>query len=195
MKVVKGLREAIKPVRHMADYNFTPALSSRTRQVQALDQENGPGKREVYISKHHYLLEGFQLHREFPFDSVISSPLSYNIDRAALSATIHLPQLAPGANINIPWKRPLYRIVAALGFVCDSAPSASNHAIWAETPWWPVTEIANKATLTLKLPEHYGKLDEGESLVLSIGVETGRQEGGLTVPLKYGGCAKILALG
>jgi hypothetical protein len=107
MKVVKGLREAIKPVRHMADYNFTPALSSRTRQVQALDQENGPGKREVYISKHHYLLEGFQLHREFPFDSVISSPLSYNIDRATLSATIHLPQLAPGANINIPWKRPL----------------------------------------------------------------------------------------
>ncbi|WP_295128423.1 hypothetical protein [uncultured Chitinophaga sp.] len=193
-EVVSGIRAAILPVRHLADYNFTSVLTSRARQAQAKDVDNLPGKRNVLFSQHPYLLEGFSLHRELPFESVINSPVHYSIERDKLSATVHLPHLAPGGNFRVPWKQSFYRIIVVLGCITDDGGTAPGHAAVAETAWLPVNEFAEKNVLTLQMPAG-SPLTEEESLVLSIGIETGNMENGYVKPLKYGGCAKILALG
>lgn len=195
-KVASGIRSAVWPVKHMADYNFTPVLNALAKHVQLMDKHHPRGKRHVLFSQHAYLLEGFHLNKQNTFDSLVRHPLSFQINREALQATIQLPTLEPGINLRIPWPDPVFRFIAALGFMTDNSATRKGHAASAETEWHPVLQPFEERELQLQLPPVAGGIRSATTLLLSIGIETGMPvTNTLIKPLKYHACAKILGTG
>lgn len=194
-KVASSIRAAIWPVKHMADYNFTPPLIALAKHVQGMDKKNARGKREVAFSQHRYLLEGFNLNRRNPFDSVVRHPLSCNLNRAAATAAIQLPHLVPGVNFRIPWQWPVFRFVAALGIMDDhgrQGNTSTGYAVLMQTEWHPVLQPFPSQILELEFS--HAALLKSSTFLLSIGIETGMPMSNTIInPARYGGCAKILA--
>lgn len=191
-KVASGIRAAIWPVKHMADYNFTPVLNALAKHVQLMDTKHERGEREIWFSQHTYLLEGFSLNQKNTFDSVVRHPLQFHINREAIHATIQLPRLVPGVNLRIPWQYPLFRFVAGFGMMSDHGATRQGHAVSVETEWRPVFQPFEGQILELQL----NNIHKTNTLLLSIGIETGMPVTNTYIkPVKYNACAKILGAG
>src|SRR5262245_62742876 len=57
-------------------------------------------KRDFAFSKNPQLLNGFNLNRGVLFDSIIRNPVHGIISRDTLSATVEVPALLPGLNLD-----------------------------------------------------------------------------------------------
>lgn len=200
---VKSIRHALFPLNKLADYNFTPTLTSLAKSIQLLDKVGERGKRAVNFSQHRYLLEGFQLNRGIIFDSVVKYPLKGIIERETGSATIAIPHLYPQLNLEFPWKAPLYRFVIGFGLFTDSAFNGTNYkndnllsrAATIYTDWLPVQQAFEAQTFMLQLQNLRG-IDDTKSMILSIGIQMGTPITNQFIQeVKYAGCAKILTVG
>lgn len=201
---VKSIRNALFPLNKLADYNFTPTLTTLAKNIQLLDNVNERGKRAVNFSQYRYLLEGFQLNREIIFDSVVKYPLKGIIERETGSATISIPHLHPQLNLEFPWKAPLYRFVIGFGVFTDSAYNGTNYkdkiinlprANTVYTDWHPVQQAFEAQAFTLQLNSLLG-IDDTKSMILSIGIQMGTPiTNAFIQEVKYASCAKILTVG
>ncbi|MRG43909.1 hypothetical protein GFS24_02225 [Chitinophaga sp. SYP-B3965] len=200
---VRSIRHALFPLNKLANYNFTPTLTTLAKNIQLLDKVNERGKRAVNFSQYRYLLEGFQLNKDVIFDSVVKYPLKGMIERETGSATIEIPHLHPQLNLEIPWKAPLYRFVIGFGLFTDSSFNGTGYtdktilprANTVYTDWLPVQQAFESQTFTLQLNSLHG-IDDTKSMILSIGIEMGTPiTNAFIQPIKYAACAKILAVG
>lgn len=201
---VRSIMHALFPLNKLANYNFTPTLTTLAKNIQLLDKINERGKRAVNFSEFRYLLEGFQLNKDIIFDSVVKYPLKGIIERETGSATIEIPHLHPQLNLEIPWKAPLYRFVIGFGVFTDSSfdevtgykdKTILPRADAVYTNWLPVQQAFEAQTFTLQLNTLHG-IDDTKSMVLSIGIEMGTPiTNAFIQPIKYNSCAKILAVG
>ncbi len=80
-KLVSGFRMALGGLHRLADYNITPVLNSLANKMQKADLEVEKGKRPVCLSKYKQSVEGFNLNRKFPFNSVLRSSVSCDLNR------------------------------------------------------------------------------------------------------------------
>jgi len=199
----KAIRQVLFPLKHLADYNFTPTLNKLAKSIQLLDDVNDRGKRSILLSRYHYLLEGFQLNQKNPFDSMLRHPVRCEVERETGSATIALPQLLPGLNLMMPWQYPFYRFVATLGLVEDISYKEdhykSNEAtlppVSAVTAWQSVKQSFEAQHMTLQLHD-LTKLDDTKTMLVGIGIEMGTPISSQVIDrAKYAGAAKILATG
>ena len=206
-KAGKGIRLAIHPIKHMADYNISGPLNAIAKKVQTLDAVNPKGSRIISLSKYKEILVGFNLNNQNLFDGVVRTPLIHSLSRNPCVATIGLPTLIPQINFQNRYHRPLFRFVAALGIVSNMVYSG-DYAVYkplhAEVHGQYVSETTdwNSTLVTFKnqtLDLHFGEnitLNESDLLILSIGVEFGNPLDGTVVePIKYSGSAKIIAIG
>lgn len=173
-KAAKGIRKSIEAVRHLADYNFTSDLISLCKKIQLMDSVNVRGEREVDLPAHAHFFSGFQLNHKYPFDSIVRSSVSYGIDRNTKTATIEIPSLLPGVNLQLPWPVPKYRIIVSLGL----APVEYLQSVWDGRP-----ELRNVSTNTEWLPsnqpfvgqafslQHNSSDIDGCAITLAIGIE------------------------
>lgn len=200
---VRSIRHALFPLNKLANYNFTPTLTTLAKNIQLLDKVNVRGQRAVNFSEFRYLLEGFQLNKDIIFESVVKFPLKGNIERETGSATIEIPLLRPQLNLDIPWKAPLYRFVIGFGVFTDSAFNGTDYqdkttlplANAVQTDWLPVQQAFEAQTFTLQLNTLHG-IDDTKSMILSIGIEMGTPVTNAFIqPIKYAACAKILTVG
>lgn len=194
-QIASGIRASLWPLKHMAGYNFTPTLIAMAKHVQQLDTTSERGKRKVLFSQHRHLLEGFNLNKINQFNSVLRHPLACSIDRTGVAATVNIPQLVPGMNIFLPWQQPVYRIVAAFGFMCDDDATAEGHAVSTATDWHPSHQPFERTTLSLDYARK-GRFGSDMTMILSIGIEMGTPISDHFVqPFKNHAAAKILATG
>ena len=170
-----GIRDALRHVRHLADYNFTPVLSSLCKKVQLLDGINDRGKRVVLLSQHPYFFNGFSLNRKNSFDSMVRSPVTHTIDKVASTATVELPSLLPGVNLLLPWPVPQYRMIISLALAPDQVITANGRKtktdirdINANTEWLASNQPFAGQIFTL---QHDLSSIAGYALVLAIGIE------------------------
>jgi len=192
------LRWALKDVKHLADYNFTPILTKLAKLMQKQDTANVKGERSVLISEFGYMLEGFHLNRKYTFDSVVRYPLRAEISRASGSAIIEIPELRPGINLFIPWRYPLYRFVLSLQSVIDlhyNYPRLPLGELGGTRPvyteWQSVQQLYKGETLQVQLE----KWREDKTMILAVGLEMGMPVTNTVVDtMKYAGCAKILGV-
>jgi hypothetical protein len=206
-KAAASIRKAIYPVKHLADYNFTPTLSALSKTIQVMDTESLWGERAIYFSRHRFLLEGFHLNKKNTFDSVVRHPLGCVIERGTGSAVVQLPNLLPEQNLRMPWQYPYFRFTIGLGVVADRTyhgasyeytdphPRQYPHPCYLHTEWQMAKQpfAAQSITLQLNQPEN---LDDAATLLLFAGIEMGTPVSDqLTIPVKYAGCAKIVAVG
>jgi hypothetical protein len=199
----KGIRQVLYPIKHLADYNFTATLHKLARSIQVLDEVSDRGKRNIFLSRHHYLLEGFPLNKKNTFDSVLRHPVYGTIERETGSVEIQLPPLKSGLNLLIPWPYPFYRFIVTFGAVADVVHQEdtymrSENKLWANsvsTAWQPVRQSQEAQTIELMLP-NLEALDDTKTLIAGIGIEMGMPISNQVMErVKYAGCAKILATG
>ncbi|MEI3802676.1 MULTISPECIES: hypothetical protein [unclassified Chitinophaga] len=199
----KAIRHTLFPVKHLADYNFTPTMNKLAKSIQLLDKVGERGKRDIQLSRHGYLLDGFQLNKKTPFDSVLRRPISCSIERETGSAVIQLPYLKPGSNLMMPWQYPFFRIIITFGMVADVVYNENGYQNREELPvpttvyteWQPVKQDFKAQNIALQLTDLEG-LDDTKMLLVGIGIEIGMPITNEVIDVvKYAGCAKILATG
>jgi hypothetical protein len=171
-----GLRPAV-------DQSCCGRLNALLKVVQEGDTLSPWGERHVRLTLGPGLLEGFNLRKVCPLEGVLLNPLTCTVDKAALSAAVHVPALLPGLNFVSPAQQPLYRVVASLGAVPDLFyretgdhyfPAEGYRRVSAQTAWtgwFPVRGGSPATTLAVQLPE--GPEVDTFSLVLTVGVQWG----------------------
>ena len=184
-------RLALTGLHGIVDYNITPALNALCKKIQLLDTVNPHGERQVLFSQHPYLLEGCNLNRRNGFDSVLHSPLRYTANTRNCSATVSVPSLLPGVNLQLPGDFAFYRLVFTIAILPD-APTRESliyHAS-AETAWTASHAAVPAREYTLQFQQRR-LLPAGESLVLGAGIELSAD--GMQA-VKYAGAGKVLGV-
>jgi hypothetical protein len=203
----KHVRYALHPLKALSDNNFGSDINSVMRKVQLQDKTSLWGRRNIILSDHARILEGFPLNMEAPtFDSVIRNPVYYTIDRERRVATVDIPHLLRSINYFPRNNHAMFRIIVTLGVVPDMTFDTVSREFqppkWfdagyfpteASTTWYPSLEGMPATTLALDVKE--APPDNGWSLMLSIGIQYGAlHEGGEIKEVKRFGAAKIVAL-
>jgi hypothetical protein len=203
-KAATGLKQCLHLLAGITDFNLTSALTSRCKEVQRRDEQGARGERNVYLSQHRHLLNGFNLHSLVLFDGVVKH-LSFGADRKSAAAVVTIPELVPGCNLALAWKAPYYRLVISLGIVADVVKGKHGYqpqgmerfseALQYYDSGWQ-SAVLPFAGETVKLQLSTGKaLQKAHTLVLAIGIEPGWPDAVAGVlPRKHAGAGKILAV-
>ena len=199
-KMGGSIRRSMLALAPLADYNYTPMLNSLAKTIQLLDTESPRGERNVILSRHKHLLTGFSLNRNIIFESVVRHPLQFSLDRDHKQALIQLPELMPGVNLMVSKQYPLFRFIVNLGCVTDMrfigkgyhAGNIVNSSVY--TDWFHASHLFQAMDVSVDLKEKVVISDQ-MTMILSLGIQMGIQlTDTLVNPVKYGGCAKIIAV-
>lgn len=199
-KLGGSIRSSMLALAPLADYNYTPMLTSLAKTIQLLDTESPRGERNVYLSRHKHLLTGFSLNRNTAFESIVRHPLQYSIERDHKEAIVQFPELMPGVNLMLSKQYPLFRFIVNLGCVNDMrfigkkypAGNIVNKSVY--TDWFHATQLFKAMDVSVQLDQAI-KLSEQMTMVLSLGIQMGIPVTDTVVnPVKYGGCAKIVGV-
>lgn len=203
-KMSKSIRAAIYPICHLANYNFTSNITSLVKKIQLQDNSHERGERAIYLSQFRYLLDGFSLNKNTSFDAIIRHSFHPQINREDGSASIDLPALIPGVNLNLPWSQPVYRLVFSIGVVNDmeygtmgfNTPNqSSNFTNLTYTTWLPTKQLQVAQTIALQL-QGFKPLTNNQSIIVAAGIEMGAQDTMSEIQfVKYCGSGKILLVG
>jgi hypothetical protein len=210
-RVASQVQKILRPLKYLGDYNMAGPLNALLRPVQALDTESEHGERNVLLSKDPGLLQGFNLNRRTPFETIITNPLQYTISKEKLTASITIPKLIPGVNFFLPQSYAWYRFMVVFGIVGDVFFNANGYRSimdrWSSlglsmlqiTDWLNVAPQSPAVTVTFDFNEvKEGVLDlTGEnnfSCLLGIGIAFGTMLKGEVEMVKYVGGGKILAM-
>ena len=167
-KAAQALRRVLQPLAPVRDHNWQGALTGALTAVQYQDTASPWGQRSVLLSRHGYLLEGYALSRRTPLEGLVRAPLTFHLDKSTLRARVELPELIAHVNLAVRPPEPYFRVVAALGAVCDMSYTPGGYAPEQEEPSLPLT-----ATYTEWRPVKSGAPAQGLALHLSFAPSTG----------------------
>lgn len=195
------IRRSMISLGPLADYNFTPRLTTIAKIIQTMDTENIRGERNVQLSAHKHLLTGFSLNKKIAFESIVKPALPHAINRAEGNATVQIPGLIPGINFSNTRSYPFYRFIINLGCVKDKVyktfqpkgiDDCENCSEYSE--WRHSFQNTLPLEMSIKLSD-LDSLDDTITLILSVGIQFGTPlSDAIIQPVKYAGCAKIIAV-
>ena len=195
----KSIRDAMLDVAELGHSQLSGDINSVVSKIRKLSPVNAE-QDQVIFSNGLHLLQGFNLNRVNVFDAVVSTPLQSAINRITHKATLQLPQLTPGMNLKNPWSLPYFRFVMNFGIIRDMyfdgtkyrtmTPNIPDHTILESTEWASVNVPHPAQSFDFQFDNPV--FDEHCYLMLSAGIEFGRQvEGGIgAVP--DASCGKIV---
>jgi len=201
----KMVSNAIAPIKQLADHNYSGGLNAVCKSIQVDDSVSVRGERGIPFSQSLYKLEGFGLNKYHVFDGILRHPLQYEIDRQAGTATVQMPEILPGINLQNPRKQAMFRFVFSLGVITDivfdpaqkiykpAEELPTNHLAFTSTSWYAYEAGAEAQQITLSV--NGWQPQPAHSLVLSAGVDFGQPVNSREIrSTKYGGAAKVLRL-
>jgi hypothetical protein len=204
--------DVLRPLKYLGDYNIAGPLNTLFIPIQQLDTEHEKGQRSIELTKDPGVLEGFNLNRRTPFESIILTPLEYTLSKETLTGTITLPELVPEKNFMVPGNFSWYKLIMVSGTIenmyydpgfDDTYLPIGNRHFNAhrsqETDWLPV--YPGSPALTINSHMKITRTDflrvygfNKHSLLLGIGIAFGTMQRGQITMAKYIGGAKILAM-
>ena len=204
-KAASHISQAIFGIRHLADTGYVGKLTKMCKIIQSEDPDHHLGERSILFSSFGSILTGFNLRKKIPFDTVVNHQPSFSISRSELSATISLPKLHPGINLQNPWELPLFRFIICLGIIPDMNlksgkyiqvnPKMLLNPVKVVTRWHSTKSVFEGITKVITLNDGI-VLDASGTLILSVGIEFGY---GLTDSIaeavKDAGSGRILGVG
>ena len=211
-KIAGQVLYALRPLKYLGDYNTAGPLNSLFIPIQELDTEHEKGERNIVLSKNPGLLQGFNLNRRTPFDTIVANPLAYTLSKETLTASITFPALIPGINFFVPEKYPWYKFIVIVGTVEDMFYDSKgyqpqrgygkemNSWVLEESDWMTVHAGAPAVSKQYtKLGDCYGGVAEiaklsSYSLLLAVGIAFGTMQKGQIEMVKYVGGGKILGM-
>jgi hypothetical protein len=202
------IRYAYFDMKHLEDYPAIGSLNALTKKIQAFDEENEHGKRSILLSKHKELLGGFSLSRKQVLESVLRVPIDATLDRETMKARVFLPAIDTRMYLYNFRNLPFFRLYVQLGGVSDWKYDEANkmydavsQVYWKGessycTDWMSTSGTTNSIEYNLKYNQQELPLEESVTLLLSMGLEFGKQgPDGKPEGVKYAGTGKILRVG
>jgi hypothetical protein len=209
-KIAGQVLDALRPLKYLGDYNTAGPLNSLFIPIQELDTEHEKGERNIVLSKTPGLLQGFNLNRRTPFDTIVANQLAYTLSKETLTASITFPMLIPDVNFFVPGNYPWYRFMVIIGTVEDMfyhptgyrPEKGKEENTWSleATEWLPVHAGAPAVTKQYtQLKESFDGVEEtanlsSYSMLLAVGIAFGTMQKGQIEMVKYVGGAKILGM-
>lgn len=208
-KFASGARLAMGGLHRLADYNISPVLTGIASKIQKQNTETEKGKRTVNFSDFKQSLEGFNLNRNFPFNSVLRVSTACELNRDKIETTVTFGRINTETDLVNIQKLPWFRLLVVIGAVSDMAyseelskyipvsPGLHGAASVTISEWFPTHTIINAQTLTAAMTEKQTQLlTDTTTLLVSIGVEFGTIGfDGKPTEVKYAGSAKVLKVG
>lgn len=209
-RIVGQVLDALRPLKYLGDFNLAGPLNALFKPIQVLDTESEHGERNVELTRNPGLLQGFNLNRRTPFETIIANQLNYTLSKETLTASINFPALIQGINFFIPGKYAWYKFIAVLATIEDMYYSERGyrpeHGInkemnmftIEETNWMAITSRAESFTMELNnLGKEYEEDKEklnSHSKLLAVGIAFSNMPGNQIEMVKYVGGAKILCV-
>lgn len=203
------IRKSFEVMHRLEDYPVTGALNGICKEIQKLDAMGIPGKRAIRLSQHKDMLLGFPFSRKQVLESVLLVPIETTLDRISGAAHIEIPSVNTELYLYNFRNLPYYRILANLSGVCDMMIPVDGKKYISpyygyfdkqdsvfESEWIPARGIQPAMHITLQYPLVDNPIPEEVTLLLSVGIEFGKNEyGNITQPVKYAGSGKIIRVG
>jgi len=204
-RMSRAIRDTLRDLVGVADYNLAPAFCSFAKQIQKQDTTGEAGRRAIRLSEHRDWLPGFDFNRNHRFDNLLRIPLNYCLDRDTLSAKLTVPTINGAQHLFPVTGYPLFRIEMALGALSDFHYNAERdeymslnrsynaYGFQVQSDWFPVVARVDGFELSLSLDGKIPEFTPADSLVLSVAVRMGTIDAaGQYVAAKGGGAGKIL---
>ena len=115
----RALKDAMGDVYKFADFNVSPVWNGLGKKIMALDTEHPLGERSLRLTQCREWLAGYNLNKNFPFNSVFRGTLQLEIDKAQQHLTVMVPRINPSNDLYNVRKLPYFRFVFSLGFISD----------------------------------------------------------------------------
>jgi hypothetical protein len=209
VQFARAVKNAVGDITRLSDFNLSPVWTGLGKNLMTLDTNAAIGERSLRLSAYRQALEGYELNRRNPFNTVLRTTPAFTVDKELLRAVVSFQRINTTMSLNNFRQLPYFRILVTLGCVSDLRHNAQNlfynyeaaseelHGLYAiDTGAWLSTDdlIAEK-TILLQLSEELLPTDKSEvTLLLNVGVEFGKVGiGGAIVPVKYAGSGRILA--
>jgi hypothetical protein len=196
-----SLVHCLRPLKLITTYNISGKLHSRMKSVQDRDQESEFGKRNVLLSHHAQILDGFPLNNKLIPENIVKAPVSYALDKENLYGMVDIPELIPGINFVNPYNQSYYGFQLMIGVVANMkfmegqykpAHGIRFFPVDTESPWFACVEGGPALKLEVSLANPI-PLDD-VTVVLAFGIRFGYPGGNNTIVQKKGeGSGKILA--
>ncbi|THU30377.1 hypothetical protein FAM09_29920 [Niastella caeni] len=212
-KITAQVMDVLRPLKYLGDYNIAGPLNSLFIPIQELDTKHEKGHRDVQLTKDPRVLEGFNLNRRTPFESIVLNPPEYTLSKKTLKGAITFPELTPDRNFIVPGNFQWYRFIVVLGIVedmfCDPGSRWDDYhakhgnplwlAISRETDWLEVYPGSPSTTFNIEMKisrkDYLKQLSLNcHSLMLGVGISFGTMQKGKITMAKYIGGAKVLGM-
>lgn len=205
----KAVAGAIRPVYIMADHNVSPQWNGLGKRIIQLDEEHAIGERNLELSKCIEALEGFNLNRQFAFNSVLRVSPQANIDRDTFSAKVVIPRINPEYDLFNVQKHPYFKITVAFGtindFIYQSEGSKGHYYRCGKdnitglitdksTDWCSAVDPTEELVIDMQFNDSlYDYFTTDTTFLIGIGIQFGRMGLGKKIePVKHACCGKIL---
>lgn len=209
------VQDILRPLKYLSDYNIAGPLNSLFIPIQALDTVSEHGERSVELTKKTSILQGFNLNRRTPVETIIAHSLEYTLSKETLTGSITIPELIPGINFFVPGQYSWYKFVAVFGVIQDLFyhPNGRESYLnkkgddvnWTlgqhhETDWMNMSSRSPSITIELSLKSMRKDIQDvldlnSHSCLLGIGIAFGVMPRGEVEMVKYVGGAKVIAMG
>jgi hypothetical protein len=213
-RVAGQVLDILRPLKYLSDYNIAGPLNSLFIPIQALDTVNEHGQRSVELTKKPGILQGFNLNRRTPIETIIATPLEYTLSKKTLTGSITIPELIPGINFFVPGSYSWYRFIAVFGIIQDMfyVPNGRESYLnkggddvnWTlgqhrETDWLNMSSRSPALTLECSLKSIRKDIQDildlnSHSCLLGVGIAFGNMPRGQVEMVKYVGGAKVLGM-
>ena len=193
----------------LADYNITPVLNGMGKNLMKLDTESEIGMRHLRLSAYRQALEGFNLNRNYPLNTMLRVNYRCELNRETLTATVHFPRINTATDLLNVQRLPFFRLIVSIGIVSDlhfntahndyepTLPtlhgiSDTNTGAWQSTQ----TILAEHSMIAAFGEEKLADMSNAATMLVCVAVEFGNVGfTGEPVEVKYAGSAKVVAVG
>jgi hypothetical protein len=208
VQFARSVRNAVGDNYRLADFNLSPVWTGMGKNLMKLDQIAIVGERRLYLTSYRQALEGFNMNRRYPLNTVLRVLPEVECSRETMQASVRFPRINTETDILNIQRLPYFRLIVSLGAVSDMCFNPQNLFYNFEplvdvlqgvndslaSDWFSAENVLSEQTLTLQLKEELSEfMTENVTLLLSVGIEFGKVSfGGEIVPVKHAGCAKIV---
>ena len=160
------LNQASSSFKKMGDFNVSPVWNGMGKKLINLDTEHLIGERWLELSKYPQALEGFNLNRNFTFNSVFRATIQFDLNKEEQSLSIKLPRINTQNDLYNVRKLPCFRLKFSLGLISDIyfdeekrkfkpyqffSESYPALAVMTETDWLSTNDLIAEQSFELML--------------------------------------------
>lgn len=208
VKFSRTLKNVVGEVAKLGDFNVSPVWNGLGKKIMALDTGHPLGERSLQLTRCPEWLAGYNLNKNFPFNSVFRGALQVDLDKEQMSLKITVPCINTVNDLYNVRKLPCFRLVFSFGFVPDLVcVTDSNYRHYATengvmegvsrsttTEWFSTSAIIESQTIEIDLSAIVKIADTTSvTFVASAGIQFGNYSIGSAVEaVKNACCGKII---